>query len=140
MAIETIYISVQALTYCLPLYSMLGFEWKVGKFLLFYYFYLMCFIYLTLYGMMAVALTPNHHIAFIFVFFFFALWNLFTGFFIPQPVRGHRNLISKFFSSTYTNLNQLCFFAANSHLVEMVLLGISRGLDHVWPCGFSSWG
>uniref|UniRef100_A0A0A0K3Z7 ATP-binding cassette transporter n=1 Tax=Cucumis sativus TaxID=3659 RepID=A0A0A0K3Z7_CUCSA len=86
VAIETIYISVQALTYCLPLYSMLGFEWKVGKFLLFYYFYLMCFIYFTLYGMMAVALTPNHHIAFIFVFFFFALWNLFTGLFIPQPI------------------------------------------------------
>ncbi|XP_050940090.1 pleiotropic drug resistance protein 2-like isoform X3 [Cucumis melo] len=86
VAIETIYISVQALIYCLPLYSMIGFEWKVAKFLLFYYFFLMCFIYFTLYGMMAVALTPNHHIAFIFVFFFFAFWNLFTGFFIPRPL------------------------------------------------------
>ncbi|XP_011656194.1 ABC transporter G family member 34 [Cucumis sativus] len=86
VAIETIYISVQALIYCLLLYSMIGFEWKLGKFLLFYYLFLMCFIYFTFFGMMVVAMTPNHHIASVFVLFFISLWNLFAGFLIPRPL------------------------------------------------------
>ncbi|XP_050940089.1 pleiotropic drug resistance protein 2-like isoform X2 [Cucumis melo] len=86
VAIETIYISVQALIYCLLLYSMIGFEWKLGKFLLFYYLFLMCFIYFTFFGMMVVALTPNPHIASVFVLFFISLWNLFAGFLIPRPL------------------------------------------------------
>ncbi|XP_022144645.1 pleiotropic drug resistance protein 2-like isoform X4 [Momordica charantia] len=86
VAIETVYISIQALIYCLVFYSMIGFEWKVGKFIVFYYLVLMCFIYFTLYGMMVVALTPDHHIAAIVIYFFLGLWNLFAGFLIPRPL------------------------------------------------------
>lgn len=86
VSIETIYVAIQTLVYTFLLYSMIGFEWKVGKFLWFYYFILMCFIYFTMYGMMVVALTPGHQIAAIVMSFFLSFWNLFSGFLIPRPV------------------------------------------------------
>ncbi|KAH7856245.1 hypothetical protein Vadar_034432 [Vaccinium darrowii] len=85
VSIETIYVIVQSLVYSLLLYSMIGFEWKVEKVLWFYYYILMCFIYFTLYGMMAVALTPAHQIAAVVMSFFLSFWNLFSGFLIPRP-------------------------------------------------------
>ncbi|XP_017984115.1 PREDICTED: pleiotropic drug resistance protein 2 [Theobroma cacao] len=84
VAIEAIYVSIQTLVYSLLLYSMIGFHVDVGKFLLFYYFILMCFMYFTLYGMMLVALTPNHQFAAIVMSFFLSFWNLFSGFLIPR--------------------------------------------------------
>ncbi|KAI3442852.1 uncharacterized protein J3R85_000545 [Psidium guajava] len=84
VAIETIYVAIQTFVYTLLLYSMIGFEWKVGKFLWFYYYILMCFVYFTMYGMMVVALTPGHQIAAIVMSFFLSFWNLFSGFLIPR--------------------------------------------------------
>ncbi|XVE61525.1 hypothetical protein DITRI_Ditri06bG0047300 [Diplodiscus trichospermus] len=84
VAIETIYTAIQTLIYTLLLYSMIGFEWKAGNFLWFYYFILTCFVYFTLYGMMVVALTPGHQIAAIVMSFFLSFWNLFSGFLIPR--------------------------------------------------------
>ncbi|KAL6327276.1 hypothetical protein AAG906_017833 [Vitis piasezkii] len=84
VAIEAIYITIQTFVYTLLLYSMIGFYWRVDKFLWFYYYLLMCFIYFTLYGMMIVALTPNHQIAAILMSFFLSFWNLFSGFLIPR--------------------------------------------------------
>ncbi|XP_061340257.1 ABC transporter G family member 39-like isoform X2 [Gastrolobium bilobum] len=84
VAIEAIYNAIQTAIYSLLLYSMIGFEWKAGKFFWFYYYILMCFIYFTLYGMMIVALTPNHQIAAICMSFFLSFWNLFSGFLIPR--------------------------------------------------------
>ncbi|XP_047342129.1 pleiotropic drug resistance protein 2-like [Impatiens glandulifera] len=82
--IEVIYVAIQTLSYSLILYSMIGFKWEVGKFLWFYYYVAMCFIYFTLYGMMLVALTPNYQIAAITMSFFLSFWNLFSGFLIPR--------------------------------------------------------
>ena len=87
VAIEAIYVTIQTFVYTLLLYSMIGFYWRVDKFLWFYYYLLMCFIYFTLYGMMIVALTPNHQIAAILMSFFLSFWNLFSGFLIPRTVR-----------------------------------------------------
>ncbi|MBA0596224.1 hypothetical protein Gorai_013054, partial [Gossypium raimondii] len=84
VAIEAIYVSIQTLMYSILLYSMIGFHMDVGKFFLFYYFILMCFMYFTLYGMMLVALTPNHQFAAIVMSFFLSFWNLFSGFLIPR--------------------------------------------------------
>ncbi|XP_050231244.1 ABC transporter G family member 39-like [Mercurialis annua] len=83
-AIEVIYVAIQTFIYCLILFSMIGFEWKVGNFLWFFYFFSTSFLYFTMYGMMVVALTPNHQIAAIAMSFFIALWNLFSGFIIPR--------------------------------------------------------
>ncbi|XP_043691781.1 pleiotropic drug resistance protein 2-like [Telopea speciosissima] len=85
VAIEAVYISIQTLLYALLLYSMIGFQWQATKFLYFYYFIFMSFIYFTMYGMMVVALTPGHQVAAIVMSFFISLWNLFSGFLIPRP-------------------------------------------------------
>ena len=63
VAIEAIYVSIQAIVYSLILFFMIGFEWKVGKLLWFFYFYVTSLMYFTLYGMMLVALTPNQQIS-----------------------------------------------------------------------------
>ncbi|KAG5515728.1 hypothetical protein RHGRI_036688 [Rhododendron griersonianum] len=86
VAIETIYVCIQTIIYALLLFSMIGFEWKLSKVLYFYYFIFMCFTYFSMYGMMVVALTPNHQIAAICMSFFLSFWNLFSGFLVPRPV------------------------------------------------------
>nr|XP_011459272.1 PREDICTED: pleiotropic drug resistance protein 2-like [Fragaria vesca subsp. vesca] len=86
VAIETIYVAIQTFIYALLLYSMIGYQWKVAKFLYFYYFIFMCFTYFSMYGMMVVALTPGHQIAAIVMSFFLSFWNLFSGFLIPRPL------------------------------------------------------
>ncbi|XP_059429010.1 pleiotropic drug resistance protein 2-like [Corylus avellana] len=86
VAIETIYVAIQTFVYSLLLYSMIGFHWKLEKFLYFYYFMFMCFTYFSMYGMMVVALTPGHQIASIVMSFFLSFWNLFSGFLIPRPM------------------------------------------------------
>ncbi|XP_059462262.1 ABC transporter G family member 39-like isoform X1 [Corylus avellana] len=85
VAIETVYVAIQTFVYTLLLYSMIGFEWKAAKFLWFYYYIFMSFVYFTMYGMMLVALTPGHQIAAICMSFFLSFWNLFSGFLIPRP-------------------------------------------------------
>ncbi|KAH7845997.1 hypothetical protein Vadar_008452 [Vaccinium darrowii] len=40
VAIETIYVAIQTCVYSLILYSMIGFHWRVDKFLWFYYYFL----------------------------------------------------------------------------------------------------
>ncbi|XAR53482.1 Xenobiotic-transporting ATPase [Bertholletia excelsa] len=84
VAVETIYVAIQTLLYGILLYSMIGFPWNFAKFVWFYYYIAMCFIYLTLYGMMVVALTPNIQIASIAMSFFLSFWNLFSGFVITR--------------------------------------------------------
>ncbi|KAI6669871.1 hypothetical protein NL676_004756 [Syzygium grande] len=86
VAIETIYVAVQTVIYSLILYSMIGFERKLGKVLYFYYFIFMCYTYFTMYGMMVVALTPGQQIAAITMSFFLNFWNLFSGFLITRPL------------------------------------------------------
>ena len=65
---------------------MVGFEWTAAKFFWFYFVNFFSFCYFTYYGMMTVAITPNHQVAAIFAAAFYALFNLFSGFFIPKPV------------------------------------------------------
>ncbi|KAF8009149.1 hypothetical protein BT93_J0209 [Corymbia citriodora subsp. variegata] len=85
--IEVPYVVVQAISYGIIVYTMIGFEWAIVKF--FWYLFFMCFtlLYFTYYGMMAVGMTPNPHIASIVSFAFYGIWNLFSGFIVPRPVR-----------------------------------------------------
>jgi ABC-type multidrug transport system permease subunit len=84
--IELPYIFVQTLIYGIIVYSMIGFDWKVGKFLWYIFFMYFTLLYFTFYGMMAVAVTPNYNIAAIVSSAFYAIWNLFSGFVIPRTV------------------------------------------------------
>jgi hypothetical protein len=65
---------------------MIGFEWTAAKFFWYLFFMVFTLLYFTFYGMMAVGLTPNYHIASIVSSAFYAIWNLFSGFVIPRPV------------------------------------------------------
>ncbi|KAI9100833.1 hypothetical protein K1719_024195 [Acacia pycnantha] len=84
VAIELPYILAQAVTYGVIVYAMMGFDWTVEKFFWYLFFMYFTFLYFTFYGMMTVAVTPNHHIAGIIASAFYALWNLFSGFLIPR--------------------------------------------------------
>ncbi|CAL9153991.1 unnamed protein product, partial [Musa hybrid cultivar] len=86
VSIELIYIPPLGLLYSLLLFPMIGFSWSADAFLWFFFFIVICFVYFVLYGMMVIALTPNHHIASILSSFFYNFWNLFAGFVIARPL------------------------------------------------------
>lgn len=75
-----------SVVYGVIVYAMIGFEWTAAKF--FWYLFVMFFtlLHFTFYGMMIVAITPNHHISAIVSILFYGLWNVFSGFVIPRPV------------------------------------------------------
>ncbi|TYG60325.1 hypothetical protein ES288_D07G059800v1 [Gossypium darwinii] len=83
--IEIPYIFIQAATYGVIVYAMIGFEWTAAKFFWYLFFMYFTLLYFTFYGMMAVSVTPNHHIASIVSAAFYGLWNVFSGFIIPRP-------------------------------------------------------
>ncbi|KDP36997.1 hypothetical protein JCGZ_06053 [Jatropha curcas] len=82
--IELPYIFCQAIVYGFITYAMIGFEWTAAKFLWYIFFMYFTLLYFTYYGMMAVAVSPNHHIASIISSAFYGMWNLFSGFVIPR--------------------------------------------------------
>ncbi|CAA0839123.1 ABC transporter G family member 40 [Striga hermonthica] len=83
--IEVPYAFAQAIIYGTIVYAMIGFEWTAAKYFWYIFFMFFSLLYFVFYGMMAVAVTPNHHIANIISYSFYALWNLFSGFVIPRP-------------------------------------------------------
>lgn len=85
VVIETLYVAIQTFIYTFLLYFMIGFHWKLDKFLYFYYFIFVCFPYFSMYGMISVSLTPGLEIAAIFMSFFISIWNVFPGLIIPRP-------------------------------------------------------
>ncbi|CAL4975334.1 unnamed protein product [Urochloa decumbens] len=85
VVIELPYALAQDILYGVIVYSMIGFEWTAAKFFWYLFFGYFTLLYFTFYGMMAVGLTPNYHIAAIVSSAFYAIWNLFSGFIIPRP-------------------------------------------------------
>ncbi|GLT66274.1 hypothetical protein SLA2020_386460 [Shorea laevis] len=85
MIAEIPYVLVQTTYYTLIVYAMVGFQWTAAKFFWFFFISFFSFLYFTYYGMMTVSITPNHQVASIFAAAFYALFNLFSGFFIPKP-------------------------------------------------------
>ncbi|KAD6794569.1 hypothetical protein E3N88_05465 [Mikania micrantha] len=83
--VEVPYILAQTVVYGLIVYAMIGFDWTAAKFFWFIYFMFTCMLFMTFYGMMTVAITPNAHIAAIVAAAFYGFWNLFSGFVIPRP-------------------------------------------------------
>ncbi|XP_044472279.1 pleiotropic drug resistance protein 1-like isoform X2 [Mangifera indica] len=85
VAIELPHILVQTIIYGVIVYATIGFDWTVSKFFWYLIIMYLTLLYFTFYGMMAVAVTPNHNIAAIVSSFFYIMWNLFSGFIIPRP-------------------------------------------------------
>ncbi|XP_058208544.1 pleiotropic drug resistance protein 1-like isoform X1 [Rhododendron vialii] len=84
VVIEIPYIFVQTAIYGVIVYAMIGFDWTADKFFWYIFFMYFTLLYYTFYGMMAVAVTPNHHIAAIVSSSFYLIWMLFSGFIIPS--------------------------------------------------------
>ncbi|KAB1204550.1 Pleiotropic drug resistance protein 1 [Morella rubra] len=84
VVIELPYIFVQTIVYGFIVYAMIGFEWTATKFFWYIFFMYFTFLYFTFYGMMSVAVTPNHNISAIVSSAFYAIWNLFSGFIVPR--------------------------------------------------------
>ncbi|XP_071691961.1 pleiotropic drug resistance protein 1-like isoform X2 [Rutidosis leptorrhynchoides] len=83
--VEIPYIFMQTITYCIIVYAMIGFDWTATKFFWYTYFQFCLLLYMTLYGMMTVAITPNANIAAIVAASFYGFFNLFSGFIVPRP-------------------------------------------------------
>ncbi|XP_071715772.1 pleiotropic drug resistance protein 1-like isoform X1 [Rutidosis leptorrhynchoides] len=83
--VEIPYVFIQYAVYGVIVYAMLGFDWTVAKFFWFLFFFFCCLLYMTFYGMMTVAITPNADVAAIIAAAFYSIWNLFSGFIIPRP-------------------------------------------------------
>ncbi|GFP96043.1 pleiotropic drug resistance protein 1 [Phtheirospermum japonicum] len=82
--VELPHLLIQTLVYGVIVYAMIGFDWSVAKFFWYIFFMYFTLMYFTFYGMMTVAVTPNHNIAAIVSSAFYAIWNLFSGFVIPK--------------------------------------------------------
>nr|DAD38857.1 TPA_asm: hypothetical protein HUJ06_013179 [Nelumbo nucifera] len=82
--IEIPHIFIQAVIYGAIVYAMIGFEWTAAKFFWYLFFMYFTLLYFTFYGMMAVAVTPNHNVAAIVSSAFYGIWNLFSGFIVPR--------------------------------------------------------
>ncbi|KAJ0971431.1 hypothetical protein J5N97_019390 [Dioscorea zingiberensis] len=85
VVVEIPYVLIQAIIYSFIVYSGMGFQWKTAKFLWFFFSTFFTFLYFTYYGMMMASITPNEQAASILSSFFYTLFNLFSGFYIPRP-------------------------------------------------------
>ncbi|XP_050238266.1 pleiotropic drug resistance protein 1-like [Mercurialis annua] len=83
--IEVPYVFIQTIIYGVIVYAMIGLDWTVRKFLWYIFYMFFTLLYFSFYGMMTTAVTPNHNIAAVVASAFYAIWNLFSGFIIPQP-------------------------------------------------------
>ncbi|XP_021891749.1 ABC transporter G family member 31 [Carica papaya] len=83
--VEIPYIATQTILYGIITYFMINFERTARKFFLYLVFMFLTFTYFTFYGMMAVGLTPNQHLAAVISSAFYSLWNLLSGFLLPKP-------------------------------------------------------
>ncbi|KAM0969496.1 hypothetical protein ACFX13_018009 [Malus domestica] len=84
VVIELPYVFAQAIIYCAIFYYTASFEWTLFKFLWYIFFMYFTMLYFTFYGMMTIAVTPNHNVAAIIAAPIYMLWNLFSGFMIPH--------------------------------------------------------
>jgi ABC-type multidrug transport system permease subunit len=82
--VEIPYILVQTVVYSCIVYWMVGFAADASKFFWFTFIFGITLMMFTAYGTMSVMITPDKSLAGLFMAFFFAFFNLFCGFLIPQ--------------------------------------------------------
>lgn len=86
IAVEIPYMLIQVFIFSAIVYPMVGFQLTVTKFFWFVLYMILSFTDYTLYGMMAVALTPNIEIAAGLSFLIFMVWNIFSGFILSRKM------------------------------------------------------
>ncbi|KAH9619997.1 hypothetical protein KSS87_023637, partial [Heliosperma pusillum] len=142
VVIELPYVFIQSLIYSGIFYYMASFEGNLVKFAWYLYFMFFTLLYFTFFGMMTIAVTPNHNAAAIVAAPFYMMWNLFSGFMIAQmripvwwrwyywanPIAWSLNGL---LTSQYGDLDDLVKLADGTHSVPVrVLLKEQFGYRH----------
>lgn len=83
--VEIPYLLVQSGSYAVLIYFLIRFAFDAAKFFWFFFYLFLTLWVLTQYGIMSITLMPNLQSAAVLSSLFYALWNLFCGFVIPQP-------------------------------------------------------
>ncbi|CAN6183585.1 unnamed protein product [Urochloa humidicola] len=83
--VELLYCIGQGILYTIPIYAMIGYDWKADKFFYFLFFITACFLYFAMLGAMLVSCTPSQILASILVSIILTCWNIFAGFLISRP-------------------------------------------------------
>ncbi|XP_074286370.1 ABC transporter G family member 32-like [Silene latifolia] len=142
VVVELPYVFIQSLIYSGIFYYMASFEGNLVKFAWYLYFMFFTLLYFTFFGMMTIAVTPNHNAAAIVAAPFYMMWNLFSGFMIAQtriPVWWRwyywTNPIAwslyGLLTSQYGDLDDLVKLADGTHSVPVrVLLKEQFGYRH----------
>jgi len=84
--IEVPYIVIQVVVHVIITYPMLGYEWSAYKIFWSLYSMFCNLLYFNYLGMLLVSLTPNIQLASIVASSSYTMLNLFSGYFVPQPV------------------------------------------------------
>lgn len=82
--VELPYIAAQTLIFGLITYFMTNYERNLWKLIMYHVYLFLTFTYFTFYGMVAVGLTSTQQTAAVVSSGFYSLWNLLSGFLIPQ--------------------------------------------------------
>lgn len=90
--VELPYVFTQTVIYSAIIYSAMGFEPTAAKIFWFALFEFLTLLAFTLYGQLAVALTPHVELAAVVSSFFYSFFNLFAGFLIPVKARAKLHL------------------------------------------------
>ncbi|KAL5700649.1 drug-responsive transcription factor pdr3 [Ranunculus cassubicifolius] len=85
VVIELPYAFIQALVFAVISYPMMGYIWSAYKFIWFFYAMFCTLLYYHYLGILLVSLTPNAEFANILASAFYTIFNLFSGFPIPEP-------------------------------------------------------
>ena len=83
---EFLYCIAQGILYTIPIYTMIGYDWKADKFFYFLFFITASFLYFSMFGAMLISCTPSQILASILVSIILTCWNIFSGFLITRPV------------------------------------------------------
>jgi hypothetical protein len=145
VAAEIPYMVIQPLIFTAIVYPMVGFQLAVKKF---FSFALMILIFMdcTLYGLMAVALTPTAEIATGLSLTIFVVWNFFSGFIVTVKVTAslacRSNLVVSvkyqiFDRTPVSQMTTSCLIpfpsTGNAGVVEVDVLGMSYSMDPIRP-------
>jgi len=84
-AVEFLYCIAQGILYTIPIYTMIGYDWKADKFFYFLFFITASFLYFSMFGAMLISCTPSQILASILVSIILTCWNIFSGFLITRP-------------------------------------------------------
>ena len=111
--VEIPYVLVPGLVYTAIVYPMMSFQWTAAKFTWFFFITFFSFLYFTYFGMMTVSFSPNDQISSIIASFFYSMFSLFSGFFVPKPVS----------STPFTVILQLIFSTIINQLMTIATDG-----------------